>query len=170
MKKIIAIFVGLVMLVSSCTVFASDVDLSGKSVEELIALRDAVDDAIFAAGGKTIVEGGEYLVGRDIAAGTYVISVYSTVEENYPKGLASYTIWLTKDSKAKWGDADSDDHSPYCSIYYEYIAGAEGPVRATLEDGQVLELDALNEGTIITIEKSAGGLFMDGEAPMIAEE
>ena len=170
MKKIIAIFVGIMTIVSSFSVFASDVDLSGKSVEELIVLRDAVDDAIFAAGGKTIVEGGEYLVGRDIAAGTYVVTVYSTVEENYPKGLASYTIWNDKDAKAKYADSDDDNRSSYCSIYYEYIAGADGPIRFTVEDGEVLELDALNEGTVITIEKSSGGLFMDEEAPMIAED
>lgn len=76
MKKVALLVLALV-LVGSLAV--AEVDLSGMTFDELVELRNQVDQAIWASDGWQEVEvpGGEYEVGPEIPAGKWTITADS---------------------------------------------------------------------------------------------
>ena len=72
MKKLFSLVLISLILVSPAL---AEVDLSGLSFDELVALRAQVDAAIWASDGwqEVIVPTGTYMIGRDIPAGYWTI-------------------------------------------------------------------------------------------------
>ena len=127
MKKLCTVLIVLALLCP--VVLAEGVDLSGMSYEELLDLRAAVDEAIWASDGWQEVEvpGGVYVIGEDIPAGRWSVSTKSL--------MTSFTLYPQK--------------SDYTDQTYEYITMqilSEGD-SYTLEcnEGNCLELG----GTVI---------------------
>lgn len=79
MKKLVALVLVFLSLVSVTS--AETIDLSGMNYDELVALRNAVNEAIMERGyEKTVaVPAGTYTVGVDIPAGTYTITIDSLI-------------------------------------------------------------------------------------------
>lgn len=76
MKKVIMLVLALVLAGSLAL---AEVDLSGMTFDELVDLRNQVDQAIWASDGwqEVVVPGGEYEVGPEIPAGKWTISTDS---------------------------------------------------------------------------------------------
>lgn len=75
MKKVISVILALLLALPVCAL--ADVDLTGMSFAELVALRAEVDKALWASDGwqEVDVPVGAYLVGRDIPAGHWTITM-----------------------------------------------------------------------------------------------
>lgn len=76
MKKVIAIALALVLLLSVGAAAFADVDLSGMSFEELVALKDQINLAIWNSQEwqEVTVPHGVWIVGEDIPAGKWTIT------------------------------------------------------------------------------------------------
>lgn len=76
MRKIICSV--LVFLFAFCTVTTAEsvIDISTMTIDELISLRDSIDEQIrgILVSDNTMIYAGDYLVGKDIKAGKYVIT------------------------------------------------------------------------------------------------
>ncbi len=79
MKKIVALLLALMLCLGSFPAFA-DVDLSAYTQEELISLRDLINQELLKRGIEKAVEvpPGIYIVGEDIPEGTYTITTYAS--------------------------------------------------------------------------------------------
>lgn len=185
MKRFLVLLLALSMfLMTAAVAEETGIDLSGKTVDELLAIQKAVNDALYEQGGKVILPQGELLVGRDIAAGSYYIEPHN-VREDYHGWSYNLTIWKTATSKAEYEAAESARYDAYRQAKRDEEAGKEATYppdstdwtlyavvkdaftntvaqRITLEEGQVLEFSVWsNDPTLeMTIEKQ-GGLFMD---------
>ena len=75
MKKLIAILILCAMLFS--TAYASDIDLSGMTTEELLELNHQIQLVLFNENlvNGIVINPGEYIVGDDLPAGNYRIEV-----------------------------------------------------------------------------------------------
>lgn len=90
MKKFLGIFLVLAMFVTPA--FAESMDLSSMSMDELFALRVALNSEISSRllGETTAIYSGKYVVGEDIKPGTYVLyadmpsAKYVTIEITWP--------------------------------------------------------------------------------------
>ena len=74
MKKLLTVLIVLALL--GAAALAEQIDLSGMSYEDLLALRQQVDAAIWASDGWQEVEvpAGVYTIGEDIPAGRWSVS------------------------------------------------------------------------------------------------
>lgn len=185
MKRVLILLAALFMFLTTAAV-AEDVgiDLSGKTVDELLAIQKAVSDALYEQGGKVKLPQGELLVGRDIAAGSYYIEPHNG-KEDYHGWSYDLTIWKTATSKAEYEAAEQARSDAYWQAARDEEAGREASYpprstdwtqyavmkdsfintvaqRITLEEGQVLEFSiwSLDPTLEMTIEKQ-GGLFMN---------
>lgn len=101
MKKALAVALTIIVLLVG-VVSIAEIDLSGMSLEELITLREQIDEAIMATDNYiVVVPGGMYMVGSDIPAGRWVISSHdkerlATVELGTPKDDGSFS-WIRID-------------------------------------------------------------------------
>lgn len=77
MKKLFVVLLALALLCASSV--AEGIDLSGMSFDELVALRQQVDQAIMQSDGWQEVEvpAGVYTIGEDIPAGRWSVSASS---------------------------------------------------------------------------------------------
>lgn len=93
MKKIAALLLALILCLGSLPAFA-DVDLSAYTQEELLALRDKINEELLKRGieKKVEVPQGRYIVGEDIPAGTYTL-------KPKPNGFAVIEVWKNASSK-----------------------------------------------------------------------
>lgn len=75
MKKVMTIFITLVLILALAPAAFADVDLSGMTFDELVALRDQIDLAIWNSQEwqEVTVPQGLYKVGADIPAGKWTI-------------------------------------------------------------------------------------------------
>ena len=124
MKKITAAVIAAVLCICiSFTAFA-EFDLSVLSVNELNELIAAAQKEIFDKGGDVIIPGGKYVVGMDIAPGSYDIKfadesrmaasyIIRDVEGNvFEDGSMTYGIWTHITLK----DGQKIEFSPPCYI------------------------------------------------------
>ena len=83
MKKWIMLL--LALLIAACTTIASaeEIDLTGLSDDEIVALMDRVQEEIVARHieGTATLAGGTYIAGKDIPAGSYVYTCLATGDD-----------------------------------------------------------------------------------------
>lgn len=183
MKRLLVVMLVLMFgIMSVASAEDAGIDLSGKTVDDLIAISQAVDEALFEQGGKVVLPVGKLIAGKDIAVGSYVIEVHGyNAEEVKSFQHFNIVIWKSEQAQseyqtayheysAKWDQAKRDketgkeyeypvevDLTQYMSFRGQFDAGDSA--RITLEDGQVLICNSDIEGTM-TIEQ-AKGLFME---------
>ena len=146
MKRLVSVTVILLML---CGVaFASVVDFATMSTDDLILLRQQISDEIKKRtnDADSILPKGVYVVGKDIKAGRYVLTMlpyeYGTVliietEERYLEVLA------------KLNSNDMSDESNEGRVFETYVSRDE-QAYFSLKEGQVL----ITQGTgILSVNK-----------------
>lgn len=78
MKKLICIILSVVFIFGMVdSAFAADVDMSSMSIEDLVSLRDSLNEEIYSRSGGTMddmIYAGTYVAGKDIKAGIYTIT------------------------------------------------------------------------------------------------
>ena len=180
MRKLVLLLLCAIFVIRQ--VYAAEIDLSGYSVEELLALQDKVDSALFEKGGLTVIELGTYTVGVDIAAGSYVLKPYPSDKAGL--GVLNYTVYRNEKSESKYEAAQNKYNTDYKNAKAAEEAGQvpewpreinekkfiaeEGRIdseanesgKVNLKDGQVLVLTSTWGAVTVTIKK-AGGLFME---------
>lgn len=121
MKKLIALFLSVVLF--AFPVFAADLDLSSLSDEELLAISSAVQAELKSRNisEENCIKKGAYVVGTDIAAGSYVLT--GTLEGEEYTDVYVY--------------ASMDDYHEYHSLESNYLKGKES-VNVQFTDGTVV--------------------------------
>lgn len=118
MKKVVMLVLALVLVGA---VALAEVDLSGMTFDELVALRKQVDQAIWASDGwqEVKVPAGKYVIGEDIPAGRWTLSCDDSA--------AMVNLYKTPE-----GIDDYDQIVAMASV------SAGNPYNIDLEDGQGL--------------------------------
>ena len=183
MKKL-ALF--MILMLGICIVgHAEEVDLAGMSTDALIELRNQIDDEITARVGtdnELSLPEGYYVVGTDIASGSYEIKdgagpddpqyydawtiyIFPSQEklDEYTEALRAYQSAYIDAQKAEAsGEEDSYPTNIYIKDYLDnqvnIDAGKTGRIR--LSEGQIMRVVKSWGNSELTITKSKG-LFMD---------
>ncbi len=188
-KKCVSGFLSMVILLIFCSgAYADAVDIENLSDAELLEYNITVGKEMAKRGLGTVLPGGEYLVGRDIAAGQYrikrfefpdhgysvYISVYKSAElkEQYLIDFAN-NRQAQEDAQRKIeliqnGESDEKiedivvppdlNDANYKVIINKTLDGND-EISITLEEGQVLTVQQ-SVNVVLIIEK-ATGLFME---------
>ncbi len=189
MKKLVCLFVTIMCLglVFQAVMAEESVNLDGMSVEGLLTLKKEITKKLFERDGLVILPNGEYVVGRDIESGSYLITFF---ENEKSSGNVEITVYKTADAKVQYDSANNAyqsyklewiiqqeaafgadptyqvvelqpfDDALYCASKYDnYIHSGES-VRITLEDGQMLYVKYETNGFYAVIEK-APALFAE---------
>lgn len=138
MKKLF-VFVLLLSIVSTCAL--AEIDLSGMTYAELVALKDQINLAIWNSQEWQEVEvpQGVWLVGEDIPAGHWSISSVAK--------YASITIGTQLDETGK-------DIAAFASDFYEYEKVTNPTYKYYEKDSDLTSIDFdLKNGTYVLIEK-----------------
>ena len=124
MKRIVSLFLALILVCMAAACAAESIDLSGLSFDELMSLRQALDAEIMSRPEwkEVAVPAGTWVVGKDIPAGSYCIKS--------EKGYVNVTVWR----KVK------DDYSNNGLVYNELIKPESPLGKIELEDGFILDL------------------------------
>lgn len=59
----------------------ADMDLQELSTDELLQLRNNIDDMLYLKGGLVVIQNGQYYCDRDLPAGSYTITGYSDITD-----------------------------------------------------------------------------------------
>lgn len=183
----VLVIVGLLLCAiaaSSCAMAEElDIDISGMGTEDLLKLKTQINESLFANGGLVELPCGEYVAGRDIAAGSYVITM---LQNRYSSGNVTVTVYNSPDSKVKYDSAYKDyqirwtlieealdkdssvqitepevfDATQYYATNTEQYFHAGESLRVNLDEGQMLYISYSAEDFFAVIEKAAG-LFME---------
>ena len=132
MKKVFALVLVLTLLtVPLYAAVATGVDLSGMTDEELTTLKQQLDTEMLDRGivKTAILLPGEYIIGSDMPAGTYALSINSE-----DPGYGRY--WLYADQEAFIKRVVDE---AVLTVSGEMI-NSDGPVKVTLIDGQLLQI------------------------------
>ena len=169
-------------VVTVATAEGADIDLSGKTVDELIEIQKAVNEAIYAQGGKVVLPQGELLVGVDIAPGSYTLEAHNVGDDSRSSSYA-VVIWKSREAmeqfdvvyEAYLAAREKAQNDKKAGKEYEYPAGivqseyqvfggefdSTQPTKITLEEGNILRCTIRSGAQMdLTIEKTVG-LFMD---------
>ena len=183
MKKIASFIIVCLVLIASFNVGASEIDLTGKTVEELLEIRNTINNILAEQKELITMECGTYVVGRDIAPGSYTLTLYAVDPENVTP--IYYTIWRSTEDKQNYEAAHNEydrdyyaafdlemdgkeytypaevNDALYCEVCEERVVNGAS-FRVNLEEGFILKLEDSrnNDGHILTIEKTTG-LFME---------
>lgn len=160
MKRCFSVLVCILLLVLSCgyaeTTGMPTVELSKYSTDELVELADQIADELFDRNGLVVLYDGEYVVGKDIAVGDYIITDHT---DDVVHRL-DICVYKSESAKAEYEklqysseDYDWQDYYSYYSLY------GKSDVKVTLADGEVLTTDGHGDCRV-TIAKTTK-LFMD---------
>ncbi len=182
MKKLVCLFVTIMCLglVFQTVIAEEAVDLDGMSVEGLLTLKKEITNKLFERDGLVILPNGEYVVGRDIESGSYLITFF---ENEKSSGSVKISVYKSADARVQYDSANSayqsyklewiiqqeaafgadptyqvvelqpfDDALYFASKYDNYIHSGES-VRITLEDGQMLYVEYGSNELFAVIEK-----------------
>lgn len=105
---------------------AESVDVDSMSLDDLVALRGKVNEAISAklSESSNTIFGGTYVAGKDIAPGSYVINLVSSGQPVVAVGV--YASLETTNT----------------ALQYEALHPGDGGFAVSLADGEVLIIDA----------------------------
>lgn len=166
MKRLVALLIAVCLSVSPMIVVAGELDLSNKSIDELLLIQKEVEDALFSKGGKVLLPFGVYHVGKDIAAGNYLIEPHNASNTEYLGW--SIVVYKSESAIDDYHEAMTNWRKDETAVVNDFLykdimknVGGNESFRLTLKDGQVMELIRTLDDTVeLTIEK-AEGLFMN---------
>lgn len=130
MKKFLAVLITSMLLIVPA--FAETVNLNSMSLEELIQLRDAVQDEISVRIGSDpmVIASGKYIVGTDIKAGYYLLVVDSVAVKYVDLSL----VWLDESHDDVWEQLREGE---------TYYLKLEDGMKLTLENVTSAHLEAI---------------------------
>ena len=103
------------------------IDLASMSLEDLVSLKDAVNEEIATKGGDNVLGAGIYEVGVDIKASSFKLTSYEGSDS------ANIIIYDSKESM------EADDNVFYTFMYYDEEKETQESTIINLKDGQILE-------------------------------
>lgn len=117
------------MVIIPC--YAENIDLSGMTLNELIALKDQINLAIWNSNEwqEVTVPQGEWVVGEDIPAGTWTVKCADINQTNYMMKECDLTI--TSDEDTNWVIVYNPNHQ-------DYAAGEVTEVKLDLKEGMTV--------------------------------
>ena len=182
-KLIVSIMLSAIIIETPA--FAADIDLSSLSVEDLIDLKDQIDDEIYEKQGFIDLPYGYYIVGKDIAAGEYTIKPYGEGADNTDYSW-KIRIFISEDLRKAYDVADEEFTLKKVEAWKNQEAGFEmkapDPINIydyvtineyidfpreytfSLEEGNVLYIDEdyiLGDTKLVISKGTKKGLFMD---------
>ncbi len=115
MKKVLSFLVALLFICSSA---AAEEDLKAMTTEDLLALRNAINDELLSRGieKEVNVPAGTYIIGTDIPAGAYTISTNAVM-----------VVLTTQNSAGHYGEMYS-------------VTPSEKIGKITLSDGDIISI------------------------------
>lgn len=178
MKRFAVILLVFVMIFSMA--YAESIDLTGMSDEELLALSDSLDLELVNRNLRPILSVGDYVGGKDIGVGKYVITEHSDQDEysgwyiriyknedsliSYQKACNDYNAAYDVAKRNK--DAGKDYVYPTeiakAEYFTEYKIASQGKVSFSINEGEILSVikTFADENAFLSISKSEG-LFMN---------
>ena len=104
---VVWVMVVAVCLASSALAIAEAVDLSSMSMEEILALQSAIGEELHNRNRSVVLVAGDYLVGKNIAAGSYTITPYNgdLERQTWSWGIS---IYIDSASKSAYEKAQQD--------------------------------------------------------------
>ena len=160
------------------------IDLKGMEIRDLLRLRHDIGEELYSRGESQVITAGTYLVGRDIAPGSYILTPHNG-NENYLGFSWDFTIYADEKAEGALKQAEHDYHEALKKALADQEAGEAAvfpdPVevtayrlqqetctnavsmRITLEEGQVFVLSywrLFDKNVEVVIEKTQG-LFME---------
>ena len=125
MKKIVCLILAVLLL--TVPVYAADVDLDSLTDDELQELQARVNEAVNQRGlnGAAILPRGNYYIGKDIAAGTYVVMDGDLTDDDFTQ-LMFY---------------DSEEDVQKRKGHDSRLANAGESIRVDLPDGLIMNVD-----------------------------
>ena len=160
------------------------IDLKGMEVRDLLRLRHDLEEELYQRGEALVMTAGTYLVGRDIAPGSYILTPHNG-NENYLGFSWDFTIYADEKAEGALKRAEHDHHEALKKALADQEAGEEAvfpePVevsayrlqqetctnavsmRITLEEGQVFVLSywRLFDKSVEVVIQKTQGLFME---------
>lgn len=150
MKKILLVLLALLLALPA---FAEDIDLSGMSFAELVALKERINLAMWECDEwqEVVVPQGLWVVGKDIPAGTWTVRCLDTGRKSY----------LLKSCELEWGDTlDASGQKVAWSrrhesvkIYNPYNNEYKGETTEytfTVQEGDYIYIDTLYNKAVFT--------------------
>ena len=163
--------------------FADTCDFSNSTVEELLQLQEQIQEELFEKGQFVEIGSGEFVVGKDIAPGSYEITFF---EKSYNMCFVDLIVYNTPESRMKYESAKRDSQLRWAAIEeiinndsavqisepemlddslyiatnlseYRYVGDV---IRVTLSEGQLLYLK-YDGNKVSAVIKKAQGLFME---------
>lgn len=134
MKKAIAIVIALILAMTACA-SAEDIDLSGMSFDELLALQNQILAAMWASDEwqEVTVPVGVYVVGEDIPAGKWTIKAMPKTRSRVVHG----TSLLSGGDVSSWYGADAYIEG---TEYWGYSEGEATEINWVLEEGEYFQV------------------------------
>lgn len=123
MKRFLVVLLVIIMSISVFCSFASEIDLGSLSAEELLDLRDSIDELLVGSD-YIAVSDGLYIVGNSISAGSYDIVVLSSDFSSNGKAIGCIVITVE--------DSNHND------IIYDLANGVS--IHVDLSDGMQMQL------------------------------
>lgn len=124
--------IGLMATPISAEDVTAGLDLDSMSVEDLVLLRDAVNQKIGEKGGDNILGKGVYEVGVDIKAGRYKFTCAPYTEY----GFANLCVYNSKEEYDQ--DESKDNFEDVVQLDYDEESDGQNPGMLSLKDGQAL--------------------------------
>ena len=143
MQRILCVLLAVLTLtLAACPAFASAVDLSGMTDDELLELQEALSTEIVSRGIRMTAElpKGKYIVGRDIPAGAYIFTC-----------LAVGNDWGYVRVKTDGGDGDQ--------LLFEVVSAPEDGEEPETIYMNLSEGDELKSSVKFSLTVAGGFLF-----------
>lgn len=185
MKRFMSVIFGIILcllFLTSATAENSKTDISGMSTEALLSLQTEITAQLYANNQLVSLPAGEYVAGRDIAAGSYVITF---LKNRWDWADITITVYISPDARAKYESACKDyqlrwtlireaieknsniqisepeilDASQYYITNIDEHIDVGASFRVSISDGQMLYIDYKADNAFVVIEQSPG-LFM----------
>lgn len=135
MKKTVIASMVLVTSLLATPVMAENnfgVDLESMSLEDLISLKDAVNERIAAKGGDNVIGQGTYVVGTDIKAANFKITPLSTMSDPV------INIAVYKDLNTLENDTDGEGYMDFIKLWKPDEEETPDSAMLNLKENQVV--------------------------------
>lgn len=151
MKKLVCILVSLLLFCS--VAFATDIDLSGMSFEELAALRDQAQLAMWNAEEwqEVTVPQGTYTVGVEIPAGTWIIKCADVSRDSSLMDSCGFEYGYKEGDRILHYSIDGgDDFYVYNPENKRYSSGKITEVKVVLKEGMAVRINTAYAPAVFT--------------------
>lgn len=147
MKRIASLMVCVLLAFASIAYAetASDFDLSGYDVEDFLELQKQISDTLFEKGNMMLYDG-DYVVGKDIPAGDFVITLHS--EDR------TLIVWVYKTETSRDEYDNAGPEKDWHDYYTRTDLSGKSDLRVSLSEGQMLTVRGYEQcaATISKIE------------------